>query len=124
MKLTTRKKQQMRARKTCQCCGLDNDLAQALYGRPLEIHHIQPRREGGSDDPSNLTTLCSPCHRAYHQWAEEQGLSWDNYINGAWKDCIREMYWKTLNGKGSLTSRLHRTAKYERAISLMNAQGG
>ena len=46
-----------RDRFTCQYCGL----------RPpdvmLEIDHIVPRCEGGSDDPSNLTTSCLPCSR-------------------------------------------------------------
>ena len=28
----------------------------------LTCHHRQPRAEGGSNDPTNLATLCSPCH--------------------------------------------------------------
>jgi hypothetical protein len=34
--------------------------------RNLDVHHIQYRSRGGSDDPSNLTTLCSGCHRLVH----------------------------------------------------------
>jgi hypothetical protein len=34
--------------------------------RFLEIHHIVPRRHGGSHAASNLVTLCSRCHRAVH----------------------------------------------------------
>ena len=43
----------------CQGCGryYDDD-------RVLEVDHIQPRREGGSDDYDNLTLLCPPCNRA------------------------------------------------------------
>lgn len=33
----------------------------------LEIHHIVPRCEGGSHDPSNLTLRCGSCHRAHHE---------------------------------------------------------
>jgi hypothetical protein len=32
-------------------------------GTMWEADHILPRAEGGSDDPSNLRTLCVECHR-------------------------------------------------------------
>ena len=35
--------------------------------RWLDVHHIVPRSEGGSDEPENLTTLCSAHHRLLHQ---------------------------------------------------------
>jgi len=43
---------------TCQRCGKygPND------GGELHVHHIKPRGRGGSNDPSNLITLCSDCH--------------------------------------------------------------
>lgn len=28
----------------------------------LEVHHIVPRRHGGSDNPANLVTVCPNCH--------------------------------------------------------------
>jgi 5-methylcytosine-specific restriction endonuclease McrA len=31
--------------------------------RNLQAHHIAFRSRGGSDDPSNLTTLCAACHQ-------------------------------------------------------------
>lgn len=33
----------------------------------LEIHHIVPRSRGGSHQPDNLITLCSACHRLWHE---------------------------------------------------------
>ena len=33
----------------------------------LEVHHVEPRRSGGSNQPSNLITLCSSCHRLWHE---------------------------------------------------------
>lgn len=30
----------------------------------LEVHHVEPASEGGSDDLENLTTLCKDCHRS------------------------------------------------------------
>jgi ATP-dependent DNA helicase RecQ len=31
-----------------------------------DIHHVLPRSAGGSDEPSNLITLCDGCHAARH----------------------------------------------------------
>jgi 5-methylcytosine-specific restriction protein A len=30
---------------------------------PLEVDHILPVAKGGSWEPTNLQTLCSPCHK-------------------------------------------------------------
>ena len=35
--------------------------------RFLEIHHVAPRNEGGTNRIENLTTLCSRCHRFTHE---------------------------------------------------------
>jgi len=45
---------------TCQKCGCTDR-------RKLDIHHIIPRWEGGSNDPENLITFCTKCH------GEEEG---------------------------------------------------
>lgn len=29
-----------------------------------EVDHITPLAEGGTDDPSNLAPICTPCHKA------------------------------------------------------------
>jgi hypothetical protein len=33
----------------------------------LDVHHIRPRSEGGSNDPENLIGICGPHHRAAHR---------------------------------------------------------
>ncbi|MBO8443020.1 MAG: HNH endonuclease, partial [Spirochaetes bacterium] len=33
----------------------------------LEVHHIRQRKDGGSNSPDNLITLCHGCHRAWHE---------------------------------------------------------
>lgn len=38
-----------------------------LNTRFLEVHHVKPRAGGGGNEPSNLTTLCSACHRLWHE---------------------------------------------------------
>jgi hypothetical protein len=45
---------------TCQCCrGRTKD-------KRLEVHHLVHRRDGGSNRPENLITLCKTCHDKYH----------------------------------------------------------
>lgn len=34
----------------------------------LEIHHIIPCAQGGTNDISNLTLLCPTCHKKAHNW--------------------------------------------------------
>lgn len=36
------------------------------YYKHLEVHHIIPKSKGGTDDPSNLITLCQRCHAKKH----------------------------------------------------------
>ncbi len=37
------------------------------HTRFLEIHHLTPRSKGGSNDPENLVTLCTACHKLLHE---------------------------------------------------------
>jgi hypothetical protein len=50
----------LRDQRTCQAPGCRNTLG-------LDVHHIQPRSEGGTHDARNLLALCSAHHRAVHQ---------------------------------------------------------
>ena len=43
-----------RDRYTCKMCGSNS--------RKLEVHHIVPKEDTGSDSPKNLVTLCKRCH--------------------------------------------------------------
>lgn len=33
----------------------------------LDWHHVEPKADGGSDDPENLVLLCAECHREWHR---------------------------------------------------------
>lgn len=35
--------------------------------RFLEVHHVKPRAKGGGNEAGNLITLCSACHRLWHE---------------------------------------------------------
>ncbi len=53
----------------CRRCGISaNDLKD--FGSHLTVHHIFPRKEGGSNWPSNLINLCVPCHREVEGYPE------------------------------------------------------
>jgi hypothetical protein len=51
----------------CVACGFDLACA-------LAAHHRLPRELGGRDTPSNLTTLCSNCHKAVHWFSVDDRL--------------------------------------------------
>ena len=54
---------------TCKCCnGKHKDSK-------LEIHHIVYRSNGGSDDESNLITVCHTCHKNIHSGKIKPRLS-------------------------------------------------
>jgi len=46
-------------RKTCEVCG-------SPVVRELEVHHIDPRANGGGNHARNLAILCESCHDAHH----------------------------------------------------------
>jgi 5-methylcytosine-specific restriction protein A len=46
----------------CQMCGA------CVSGRRAHVDHIVPKREGGSDEVSNLRTLCVSCHSKHEGW--------------------------------------------------------
>ncbi|WP_353963755.1 HNH endonuclease [Streptomyces sp. NBC_00237] len=41
----------------------DNYTCVICYAAGTDVDHIIPVTQGGIDDPVNLRTLCSPCHR-------------------------------------------------------------
>jgi 5-methylcytosine-specific restriction protein A len=55
---------------TCTLCGY-RDVIVEHSG--MEVHHIVPVSEGGSDDIGNLTVLCHDCHTTVHQ------IGWESY---------------------------------------------
>ena len=75
-----RRRIRKRDRGRCAACGLDTyELRRSLRGKGMtralrergfvprrslwELDHIVPLVDGGSHDPSNLQTLCTPCHK-------------------------------------------------------------
>ena len=48
---------------TCSSCGFYSSPEQSI----LEVHHIIPLSEGGSQDMDNIVLLCPNCHRQNHR---------------------------------------------------------
>jgi len=62
----------------------------------LQLHHIMPRSEGGSDYASNLIPLCNQCH----DFCEIEGFKTKAEIIGSYEDApIREKKLKELAEK-------------------------
>jgi 5-methylcytosine-specific restriction endonuclease McrA len=46
----------------CRVCGMTNSEHIEKFGFGLHVHHIIPRLKNGSNEPSNLISLCNDCH--------------------------------------------------------------
>ena len=62
----------------CQGCGRDY----SFDPRVLEVDHIRPKSDGGSDAYDNLTLLCPPCNRAKLDRMTLTGLQEQNRREG------------------------------------------
>lgn len=52
-----------------------------------DIHHIKPKKDGGSDMNDNLCILCPNCHRKVHDFKIDSNtlISIDEFIGDKWK---------------------------------------
>ena len=62
----------------CQGCGADY----TFDPRVLEVDHINPRSQGGTDAYDNLTLLCPPCNKEKRDRLTLIGLQGENRKNG------------------------------------------
>ncbi len=64
---------------SCFVCGWNEAIC--------DIHHIQPKAKGGSNDPSNLTVLCPNCHRIAHSKKKTSGFpTIEERIGESWRE--------------------------------------
>ena len=47
--------------------------------RSLHVHHVIPRKLGGSDELSNLITLCAACHKLHGDGTTDLGPDLTDY---------------------------------------------
>jgi hypothetical protein len=69
------------------CTHVDEHGRRCNSDRWIEIHHVQPVSQGGSNHPSNLTTLCSFHHDLVHQqsFPIEGQVTWLRSPKGAYR---------------------------------------
>lgn len=85
----------------------------------LEVHHVKPKSEGGSNNVFNLVTLCKRCHKIIHKknTRKENKMTF-NYL----KNFIRYSYniylFKSTNGKFVSLRNAH--TNYLKLIILVN----
>lgn len=64
---------------TCQKCGAfhaeinENGIPLPTTDGELDLHHINPVSQGGTDAPDNLVTWCRKCHK---EWHKENGIKY------------------------------------------------
>ena len=67
--------------KTCQITG-DEFVFSKVNGEPyLEVHHLVPLGEGGSDEPANLVVISAHIHRMLH-YAVVEGIDLSKIVDG------------------------------------------
>jgi len=65
--LNSEQKHAVFARDEGRCTHVNSKGIRCNSDRRIQIHHIRPASQGGSNDPENLTTLCSFHHDLVHQ---------------------------------------------------------
>lgn len=53
-----------------------------------DVHHIIPRKNGGTNENTNLTYICPNCHRLAHSGIlkSEELISIHDYLGDSWKE--------------------------------------
>ena len=87
---------------TCQICKADT----IKKGTGLEVHHIIPRSQGGSNKPSNLISLCKKCHNKVHSNSNDNKYFRElqkRKINDTYKDAtfMNTSRWRIYESIGS-----------------------
>lgn len=70
----------IRDRFSCQDCGISavhfNEFEMPIpYSEGLEIHHVIPVSQKGTDHVDNLITVCTSCHHLRHRKLKEEACA-------------------------------------------------
>ncbi len=67
----------------CECCGEKAPFI-SFDGEPfLEVHHVRPLVDEGSDTVTNAVAICPNCHRALHHARDKDALREHLYLRVA-----------------------------------------
>lgn len=88
----------------CLRCGIE-------AGDDLEVHHILPISQGGTNDDENLATLCERCHEAAHSGSKTTAKT--AYTEGKFQAWLRESDEDVeRSADGSITARQKRLSEF------------
>ena len=96
----------------------DKHKCQVCHGKSkdtiLNVHHIKQRKDGGSDSPKNLITLCETCHKNYHKGTLKYTFDKPSNAFLGLKDAahMNTMKWKLYNDLKELYSNVEVTFGY------------
>lgn len=86
----------------------DGHQCQHCHGKSkdnvLEVHHLVQRKDGGSDRPDNLITLCSKCHSDYHKGKFTLEKPKGGFKGAAFMGIMRWTFYNRLKEKYTSTS--------------------
>jgi predicted HNH restriction endonuclease len=75
--------QRQRIQPDCKCarCGMSQEQHTANGKGKLQIHHVESISKIGmaANRADNYMTLCRWCHREWHVFYEEAGISWEDF---------------------------------------------
>ncbi len=100
----------------------DKHLCQACKGKSedvvLNVHHIQQRKDGGSDRQGNLITLCETCHNKHHQGVKVLNLTAPKTLRDATQFNVVKTYVK------QETTNLNRAVTYGHITKAKRIEAG
>ena len=62
----------------CSNCGWDKTTC--------DVHHIVPRKDGGTNENTNLTILCPNCHRMAHEHKLTEMINIEKQYGDKWRE--------------------------------------
>lgn len=88
----------------CYFCEKTREEHEEDRGRDLDVHHLIPKRKGGSNDVENLIPVCITCHKrlestqgdalgriADKEWDREIYVEENNRLKSELQECKREL---------------------------------
>ena len=103
---------------TCQCC---NKHIKDLKNIKLQVHHIKPKLQGGTNVPSNLITLCEQCHKQVHEYLKQNKkirFKIKEYKENTRLNILKDRIYKELINLGYIVEKTYRYETKMKRIQL------
>lgn len=88
-------------------------------GKAMHVHHIVPIMDGGTNDESNLITLCADCHNEWHQYCEGV-FEFEEWLRMVPSWIILAVYLNPDKSKRALFHNIEETWPYAREMMMVS----